>query len=162
MNEYSGSKFGGPRNIFEEAVQYVQFVIENYGWTILFSAIFFFSIKPYLSSYMEKLSREHANRPERKGVLDEEVKRVRAMQQLDVYKASRETKYSEEDGLQSKKGESENGSSPSKSNTKPKPSPSKKPPTSGSTYNPLTGMGGQVSSFRPSGEMRNMGRRRGG
>lgn len=62
----------------------------SYGWSIVFVLIAMYFSWPYVNILMKKRSLAQANNPARKKILDEERKRVRMYQQLDVYKASKE------------------------------------------------------------------------
>jgi hypothetical protein len=150
-----------PSNVFEELLLHLQQFAEKYGWTIVFSGVLYFTIKPYITAFVESRSRSHANRPDRKKVLDSEVQRVRAIQQLNVYKTNVET--SGKGSVDDKASKNDNVDKRLSESIKPTPKPKSKPPSTRSDgYNPLTGTGGNVSGFKPSGEMRNLGRQRGG
>ena len=64
----------------------------SYGWRIVFCLIIFYYSRPYLDKFMKQRSLAQANDPKRKQILDEERKRIRMYQQLDVYKSSKEAK----------------------------------------------------------------------
>ena len=74
-------------DIFQQFVRFFQ----TYGWYFVFSFLaFVWFAKPVLDEFYRKVSLAQANYPQRKSVLDEERRRVRVHQQLDVYKAHRE------------------------------------------------------------------------
>mmetsp|Transcript_26443 Transcript_26443/g.26694 ORF Transcript_26443/g.26694 Transcript_26443/m.26694 type:complete len:85 (+) Transcript_26443:110-364(+) len=77
-------------SVLHDAVTYTVFFLQRYGWYLIFTLVAFYFIRPYLIEYSRKASLQRANNPHRKAVLEEEVKRARVRQQLDIYKANRE------------------------------------------------------------------------
>ena len=78
-------------SIIDDVFQQMIHFFQTYGWYIVFSFLaFVWFAKPMLMEFSQKLSLAQANNPKRKSVLDEERRRVRVHQQLDVYKAHRE------------------------------------------------------------------------
>ena len=74
-------------DLFEQLIHFFQ----TYGWYFVFSFLaFVWYAKPLLTELFRKISLAQANNPKRRSVLDEERRRVRVHQQLDVYKAHRE------------------------------------------------------------------------
>lgn len=61
----------------------------EFGWPLLFTALILFFVWPYVEKMRQTVSLSVANNPVRKETFDTELKRARAMQQLDVYKANR-------------------------------------------------------------------------
>jgi len=64
--------------------------IAKIGWPVLFTVFFLYMIWPYIQETRRNVSLSSANNVQRKKVLDAEVKRVRAMQQLDLLKSNRD------------------------------------------------------------------------
>ena len=64
----------------------------SYGWHMVFFLIIFYFSRPYLDKFMKQRSLAQANDPRRRQILDEERKRIRMYQQLDVFKAAKEAK----------------------------------------------------------------------
>ena len=78
--------------IIEGYVIEVQSFFAKYGWPIVFCLLSLYMAWPILETIMKKRSLAQANNPHRRKILDEERKRVRMYQQLDVFKASKEAK----------------------------------------------------------------------
>jgi len=78
--------------IFDDMMVYISNFIENYGWPILFSIIALYFARPYISEISRKISLASANNKSRRALLDEEKKRARVVQQLNLYKANRDSK----------------------------------------------------------------------
>ena len=79
-----------PDNIISDAIKLIQKSLERFGWPIIFSAAAIYYILPHIRSYLQKLSLASANNRHRRAIIQEDVKKVRVRQQLDVYKAARE------------------------------------------------------------------------
>ena len=78
-------------SIIDDVFQQIILFFQTYGWYIVFSFLaFVWFAKPVLTEFYRKVSLAQANNPKRRSVLDEERRRVRVHQQLDVYKAHRE------------------------------------------------------------------------
>lgn len=84
------SSFQTPPSILDESMLYIISLIERFGWPILISLIALYSAKDYINDFFQKVSLKNANNPTRRRVLDEERKRVRVNQQLDIFKSTRE------------------------------------------------------------------------
>ena len=114
--------------------------IQSYGWPILIILVVIYFSQPKIKQWRNSLSTRLANNPNRRSLLDEEVKRARMRQQLEVLKAAQEAKET-------------------KTEVPAKPTPAPAKPTtkslsmksSGRDYNPLLGPGGGTSfrSTRP-------------
>jgi hypothetical protein len=137
---------GGPPNILASFFQ-------NYGWRLVFFGLFWYfmggTVREYLNRSRERRILAEANRPDRKRVLDEERRRVRAEQQrLAMDRAA----SAQEEG---KRG----GTAPSASSSQaPKPKPSSslssarpaRPLRPDGGYNPMGGGGGLGGGWKPS------------
>ena len=84
--------------ILDEIYSSITDFFEHYGWGVVFISIFIYFARPYVETYLKKRSLENANRPERRNLLDSEMKKARTIQQLDLYKANRDAKYANEAG----------------------------------------------------------------
>ena len=78
--------------IIDDILKFAQQWLERWGWWLVFSLIALYLARPHLDQLMKERSLAHANDPRRRELLDEERRRVRVHQQLDVYKAHREQK----------------------------------------------------------------------
>ena len=76
-------------NVIDEYAEYAMLFFARFGWYLVFGAITVYFVQPYLHRWVNDLSTAHANRESRKAILDEDRKRARMLQQLDVYKANR-------------------------------------------------------------------------
>ena len=76
--------------VIDSYVIEVQSFFAHYGWHIVFCLLALYFSWPYIDKFMKHRSLAQANNPTRKKILDEERKRVRMYQQLDVYKSSKE------------------------------------------------------------------------
>ena len=65
-------------------------VLASIGWPLLFTALVVYWLWPTIMKMKSSASLSVANNSKRKSVFNEEVKRIRTLQQLDVYKAKRE------------------------------------------------------------------------
>ena len=65
----------------DEFVGYVQYFLELHGWKIVFCAVTLYMAQNYITDALEALSLARANNPERRRVLDLELRRVRLQQQ---------------------------------------------------------------------------------
>lgn len=65
--------------------------IAQIGWPTLFTVLFLYMIWPYIQQTRRSVSLLSANNSQRKKVLDAEVKRIRAMQHLDLLKSNSES-----------------------------------------------------------------------
>jgi isocitrate/isopropylmalate dehydrogenase len=66
--------------------------LENNGWPILFAVICIISLQPQFNTYIKKQSLRHANRSERRAVLDKELLKIREKQQEEYMKALHEVR----------------------------------------------------------------------
>ena len=87
--------------------------ISSIGWTLLIAFIVLYNLWPYIEQLRSKVCVNVANDPSRKKLFNEELKRARAMQQLDVYKANRKNRESvpettKEDDIEDGKAPEEN------------------------------------------------------
>jgi hypothetical protein len=60
--------------------------LAHYGWPLLFVVALLYYFKPQLNKWQQDYALKRANNPHRVQILDEDLKRVRARQQLDHYK----------------------------------------------------------------------------
>ena len=132
--------------VIHEIIDYIGQFLATYGWPIVITLMVLYLSRDYLKQYQEQLSLRRAQNPHRVKILEEEMKRVRLKQQIEVNRALLEQKQKESDAA-----------------TEPKKSSPRKPkpyaPPDG--YNHLGG-GGGLQSFKPTGGgMRGSGRRRG-
>lgn len=79
-------------SIVDDLLHGAQQWLERWGWWLVFSLIAMYMARPYVDRWMNERSLAHANDPRRRQLLDEERRRIRVHQQLDVYKAHREQK----------------------------------------------------------------------
>jgi hypothetical protein len=84
------NSFQTPPSILDDSLHYTVSFIESYGWPILISIIALYCAKDYINDFFQKLSLKNANNPSRRKLLDEERKRARVNQQLDIFKSTRE------------------------------------------------------------------------
>jgi len=82
-------------NAIGSIVDHIPDIFAQFGWPLLFTAIVLYLVWPYVVEMRQKVSLSVANNPVRREVLNNELKRARAMQQLDVYKANRKARDSE-------------------------------------------------------------------
>eukprot|EP01041_Mallomonas_annulata_P001665 gene1665-3219_t len=66
--------------------------VQKFGWPILFSLAAIYFAFPYVKQLLREASLRHANNRHRRQILDADLKRARVRQQLDLYKANRESK----------------------------------------------------------------------
>ena len=74
-------------------IREIQGFLEKFGWPILFGFIILYNIYPFVDRYISNLSLQVANRPERRAILDDELRRVRAKQQEEQRRISLEQKF---------------------------------------------------------------------
>ena len=67
----------------------IQLFFELFGWPILIVCIAIYFSRNYIREKLRNMRLAQANNPQRRSILDKEVKRARLVQQLDVYKANR-------------------------------------------------------------------------
>jgi hypothetical protein len=79
-------------DIIQGYISEIQLFFAKYGWYIVFTLLALHFSWPSIEKFMKQRSLSQANNPIRRKILDEERKRVRMYQQLDVYKASKEAK----------------------------------------------------------------------
>ena len=84
-----------PDNIIDEIGGVIGSLFVRYGWYVVFLGILLYALSPHASRIVDNLNRAHANRASRRKILDENRKRARMVQQLDVYKANRMYKMEE-------------------------------------------------------------------
>ena len=84
-----------PPNVIDEFAGVAVNFLSRYGWYIVIACVLWYNFSPQLYQLKNNLSLAHANRASRVKILDEERKRARMIQQLDVYKANRVFKDSE-------------------------------------------------------------------
>lgn len=82
-------------NILDDIFANVHMLLIEYGWTIIFLLILAYILSPYVQEFQKNRSLSIANSPSRRATFEEDVKRARARQQLDVYKSAREHKEEE-------------------------------------------------------------------
>ena len=82
-------------NIIDDCIVLITQFFQTYGWMIVFTCIAYYFAQPYINEYSRRRSLEQANDPKRRAVLDEERKKARIYQQLDVYRANREANEAE-------------------------------------------------------------------
>jgi hypothetical protein len=87
-----------PSNIVDDLVQFIARFLADYGWYLVFSALALYLAGPYIEAWRRSASLRDAKRPERVAVLDEDLRRARMRQQLDVFKANRTHKEKAQDG----------------------------------------------------------------
>ena len=91
---FDGGVFYYYFNIMYAIVQHIAANLPHYiamvGWPLLITLVILYNIWPYVQQLRESASLAAANAPSRKELFNNELKRARAIQQLDVYKASRE------------------------------------------------------------------------
>ena len=73
-----------------EISEYIQYAFEKFGWHIIFAVIVYYFARPHLKNLAANISRKRANDTRRRETLEKDMKRVRVMQQLDVYRANRQ------------------------------------------------------------------------
>lgn len=84
-------------NVIDEFGGVIISFIRGYGWYLVFFGALVCYLRPHAAHAANQLSLAHANRASRKAILDEEKKRARMIQQLDLYKANRSHKESAKD-----------------------------------------------------------------
>lgn len=101
MNE-NISPDGSIRPLFVNIYDSIENIVRNlpeyvatFGWPLLITLVILYSIWPYVVGLRESISLSVANDPSRRKLFDEELKRARAMQQLDVYKSYRTQREAE-------------------------------------------------------------------
>mmetsp|Transcript_15172 Transcript_15172/g.22817 ORF Transcript_15172/g.22817 Transcript_15172/m.22817 type:complete len:148 (-) Transcript_15172:239-682(-) len=145
------SMFANSSALMGEIYVEIRLFLAAYGWYLVFLIIALYLLKPYLVKWREERAYRAAQNPLRVKILDEERKRVRLRQQLEILKASEAA---------AKEKAASDTDVPKKPKSVAKPSPKPSMPTSHG-YNPMAG-GGHISTFKPSGGgMRSRGRRRG-
>lgn len=159
-----GMKGHGGDNVITEAFESMKAFLQSYGWYIVFILIGAYFFRPYAQQIRTEISIRQANNPTRVKILDEQRKRARLRQQMDMLKAREEGGNKEDADLNDATVEQEQ-----QSNLKKRKNLDKKPkkvtrapePSRSSDYNPLIGDRGS-SGFRPSTNSRYGGRRRRG
>lgn len=130
----------------DEIFAVIAHVIQSYGWPILFTLLALYFAFPSLQQWRNDVSTRLANSSHRRAVLDEEMKRARLRQQLEVIKATKEAP----------KTESVPSKPPQPTITKPATSKSLSMKSSSRDYNPLLGPNGGAN-YRPSRPTRKRG-----
>ena len=117
--------------------------IQSYGWPVLIALLALYFAHPTLQQWRNNVSTRLANSSHRRAVLDEEMKRARLRQQLEVIKAAKDAPKTEP--------------IPSKP-SKPIPTSSKSlsMKSSARDYNPLLGPSGGAN-YRPNRPTRKRG-----
>mmetsp|Transcript_22449 Transcript_22449/g.29369 ORF Transcript_22449/g.29369 Transcript_22449/m.29369 type:complete len:188 (+) Transcript_22449:195-758(+) len=144
--------------------------LEDNGWLLVFILITVHILrsktKPFFNRMRQQRSLREANDPQRRRILDVEAQRIRERQQAqheekiqkakeeEAKKKAEEAKKKSEE-LEKKIADTFTRGRSSRSSTNPWSGGSSS--SSGGGYNPLTGQGGNVSSYRPSYEMRRRG-----
>jgi hypothetical protein len=82
-------------NVIDEFAAVAVNFLSQYGWYIVIACLLWYNFSPQVYRLRDNLSLAHANRASRVKILDEDRKRARMIQQLDVYKANRIFKDSE-------------------------------------------------------------------
>lgn len=157
----------GEGNAITDLLAACQRFLEAYGWYMVLVLLALYMLQPHILRLRAELSLRQANNPTRRKILDEERKRVRLQQQVDLLRAK---ERAEEEAaaarvLPNDEEKDTPKAIPPAATLKKRPvvkKPAKKPSPSSSDYNPLLG-GGGGSSFRPSSSARNqgIGRRKG-
>lgn len=78
-------------NAITDLLEDAQLFLQNYGWYIVLAMVAYYLLQPQLQTLRAELSLRQANNPTRRNILDEERKRVRLQQQMDLLRAQ-ETK----------------------------------------------------------------------
>jgi hypothetical protein len=82
-------------NLLKYGVSRIPNFFAEFGWPMLFTMLILYIAWPHVENMRQKVSLAVANNPVRKETFDTERKRARAMQQLDVYKAHRQSRDAE-------------------------------------------------------------------
>lgn len=135
-----------PRTIIENCIEFIINFVQSYGWHILFVVVVYYFLQPYIMQKWKDMSRK-ANLPSQRKEYDESVRIARLAQQREI------------DLLKSNKDPDENKSSEQGTPKIIPVIPKVNEKTHASSYSLLTGAGGHVNSFKPSGDMRKRGRR---
>ena len=93
--EYQGSNNQAPShpmqdnggNAITDALGTCQGLLQAYGWYLVLAVVAMYLLLPSLLKLRAELSLRHANNPTRRKILDEERKRVRLQQQVDLLRA---------------------------------------------------------------------------
>ncbi len=79
-------------NIIDDGIKYIGVLLQKFGWPIIFSLIAIYYALPYVKDYLRQMSLARANNRHRRSILEADMKRARVIQQLDLYKANRESR----------------------------------------------------------------------
>jgi hypothetical protein len=82
-----GGGSGGDGNVITDLLQGTQGLLQAYGWYLVLTLLALYLLRPSLQRLRAELSLRHANNPTRRGILDEERRRVRLQQQMDLLRA---------------------------------------------------------------------------
>lgn len=143
-----------------------QALLQAYGWYAVLGLLALYLLRPRLQDLRRELSLRQANNPARRRILDEELRRVRLEQQMELLRSVSKD-VAQVEGETEEGGAGRGGSVPAKVE-KPRPPTLKrravakpvKREEEESSFNPLLG-GGGGSSFRPSSSARNKSSRKG-
>lgn len=141
------------RELLEECVN----MLQSYGWYILLVLLVLYLLRPHLHQLRAQASLRLANNPTRRKILDEEKKRVRLQQQINLAQAvEMRTNVA---APHPEKEEAANAKTRADPPVLKKRSVVKRRPDSDSGYNPLQPGGG--SSYCPASRASSKGRRQG-
>mmetsp|Transcript_29311 Transcript_29311/g.49473 ORF Transcript_29311/g.49473 Transcript_29311/m.49473 type:complete len:144 (-) Transcript_29311:487-918(-) len=108
-------------NAITDLLDEMKMFLQNYGWYIVLAVVAFYLLQPQLQTLRAELSLRQANNPTRRKILDEERKRVRLQQQMDLLRAQ-ETKAAASSDAKSEEESVEGGdkvTAPAASSGKP-------------------------------------------
>jgi hypothetical protein len=74
-------------NALEELLLGAQTLIETWGWPILLTLLAIYFSRPYIDAFMKQQSLRSANNPQRRQVLEKDMRRVRMQQTIAQKKA---------------------------------------------------------------------------
>lgn len=69
-------------SVLDEYLLRIQYLIENYGWYLVFTIVAWYLIKPYIIEINRKRSLDEANDPQRVSILKEDMQRARIKQRV--------------------------------------------------------------------------------
>jgi len=69
-------------SVLDEYLLRIQYLIETYGWYVVFSIIAWYFIQPYVNEMNRKRSLEESNDPKRVSILKEDMQRARIKQRV--------------------------------------------------------------------------------
>lgn len=80
--EHAGQEVG--RNAITDLIDFGCGFLQSYGWYIVLALVAFYCLQPSIRQLRSQLSLWQANNPTRRKILDEEKKRIRLQQQIDL------------------------------------------------------------------------------